>query len=303
MFVSIIICTRNRKEELLRICRSISPQSYTNYEIVIVDSSNKEKTEKSEIEELIAGTNNIVFINSEPGLTKQRNIGLNAANGDLFFFFDDDMILEENFLEEMVKVYQSNHDYYGGMGAFTDFKPPRLKHRFKKLVKNFFLLQQDYGNGKFHKSGFPQHPFGKEVFMETEVIGGAMMSFRREVFEEFKFDEHFSAYSYMEDVDISRRVSNKYKLFYNPKARAEHRHGEGGRGNYFENRRMYIYNHRYLFERNFPQTMSNQIAHKWSILGLYAFAVISLNQPLLSFKAYSKGLKDYREAKRKQFQV
>ncbi|WP_273276742.1 glycosyltransferase family 2 protein [Maribacter polysiphoniae] len=297
MLVSIILCTRNRKEMLRRICNSIAPQTYSNYELIVVDSSDTNKTTKSDLEEIFGDNQAINIIYSEPGLTIQRNIGLKAVTGDWFIFFDDDMILEDDFLFEMNKVFEENKDYYGGMGAFSNIKEQTFKNKIYNSFLRFFMLRSSYGDGKFRKSGFPNFPFGRKVFMETEVLGGAMMAYRKEIINEFDFDEHFSNYSYMEDVDFSRRVSQKYKLFYNPKARAEHRHAVGGRGNYFENRRMYMYNHRYLFEKNFPQNTSNKLAHQWSILGLYIYALYNLNKnALIAIKAYNKGLKDYRKA-------
>ncbi len=293
LHISIIICTRNRREMLFRICNSIAPQTYSNYELVIVDSSSKDKITKPDLEELFGTSKPINIIYSEPGLTRQRNIGIKAAKGDWFIFFDDDMILEKDFLYEMNKVFDKDKDFYGGMGAFSNIKAATLKEKIYNIILRFFMLRNFYGDGKFQKSGFPNFAFGNKVFMETEVLGGAMMAYRKEIFKEFLFDEHFSNYSYMEDVDFSRRVSKKYKLFYNPKARAEHRHAVGGRGNYFENRRMYMYNHRYLFEKNFPQKFSNKLAHRWSIVGLYVFALWDKGTAT-AIKAYNKGLKDYR---------
>ncbi len=296
--VSIIICTRNRKEILLRICRSIVPQTYTNYEIVIVDSSDKNKITREDLENIFGKTTMMNIIYSEPGLTKQRNIGIKAAQGDLFFFFDDDLILEDGFLYEMVLVFKDNKQYFGGMGAMSDIKDASFKTKVFNLILRFFLLRHIYGNGKFQKSGFPGFPHGRKEFLETEILSGGITAYRKEVFDTLKFDEHFAAYSYMEDVDFSRRVSKKYKLFYNPKARAEHRHAEGGRGNYFENRRMYIYNHRYIFEKNFPQNISTKLAHLWSIIGLYFFAFWDLDKTVLAIKGYTQGLKDYKTAKK-----
>ena len=167
MLISIIICTRNRKKELLRICKSISTQSLINYELIIVDSSDKNKIEETDIQNLFNKTNPINIIYSKPGLTRQRNIGLKAATGELFFFFDDDLILEDNFLYEMVKVFNENKDYYGGMGAFNNMADISTKDKIKKIIKRLFLLQQDYGNGKFQKSGFPRHPYGRNNFLES----------------------------------------------------------------------------------------------------------------------------------------
>lgn len=282
---------------MLRICKSLATQTYTAYELVIVDSSDTDKITQAEIEELGNIKNETRIIYSEPGLTRQRNIGIEEAKGELYFFFDDDLILENDFVEEMVKVFEENPQYYGGMGAFSNVPDRTFKDKIYNGILKFFLLRNSNGNGKFQKSGFPNFPHGREVLLETEVSIGGITAYRKEVFDNLKFDEYFSDYSYMEDLDFSRRVSKKYKLFYNPKARAEHRHASGGRGNYFENRRMYIFNHRYLFEKNFPQKISYKLAHMWSIVGLYVFALWSMNTAMTTIKAYTAGLRDYGKSK------
>ena len=42
------------------------------------------------------------------------------------------------------------------------------------------------------------------------------MAFRRNVLDEFRFDEQFKGYSFMEDCDISYGVSRKYKVMFTP---------------------------------------------------------------------------------------
>ena len=209
---------------------------------------------------------------------------------------------EENyFIEALSENYNvlisDNPDYMGGMGAFVGMPEHSLKEKVATLIRGFFLLQHSYGDWKFQKSGFPRHPYGINHFMEVEVLGGCFMSYRREILGEFSFDENMTGYAYMEDVDFSRRVSYKYKLFYNPEANLEHRYAVGGRGNIRYNRSMYMLHHRYLFFKNFYiRNRLFVIPHWWSILGLIIYSLIFESKEAI--KGYIDGLKEFKRRKR-----
>jgi len=304
---SVVLCTRNRVEETIRFCKSLFVQTEPTEELVIVDSSDMPMDKNREFMAFLlqnAGATSINYVHSDPGLTKQRNIGVAASHGDIIYFFDDDIILEPNFLQIMNNSFRRHPDYMGGMGEMKDLARPGLStiERFLRAADNIygylFLLTLDNGDGKFHKSGLPRYPHGTTGFREVEDLNGGLTGYRRVVFDEFQFDERLTGYSYMEDVDFSRRVSYKYRLFYNPEAKVEHRVGAGGRGERRRNREMFILNHQYLFYKNFyPRNRLYAICHYWSILGLFFHSLLLARFDEL--RGYLEGLGEFRK-KRKE---
>ena len=299
MKTSVILCTKNRVNEVIRFTQSLYNQIELPDEFIIVDSSDEPlNSNKKFIDFLEKRENKIDFyyIHSKPGLTKQRNIGIREATGDTIYFFDDDVILEQDFLQKMNKTFNDNPDYVGGMGTFIGMPKLSTIGLLINLFKRFFLLQHDYGNGKFQKSGFPRHSYGTNKFKEVEVLGGGLTGYRKEVFYDFAFDENLTGYSYMEDLDFSRRVSYKYKLFFNPEAKVEHRHAEGGRGNISDRRKMYMVNHRYFSFKNFYSRNKLFIVfHWWSILGLIIYSLVFESKE--ATKGYLEGLKEFKKRK------
>ena len=99
---SVIICTRNRLKDLLVALQSICMQTVLPDEIIIVDSSDiaisKENFPKI----------NLIYKHTSPGLTKQRNEAIDLASGEILYFFDDDVELEPNYIEEMQKIFEKN---------------------------------------------------------------------------------------------------------------------------------------------------------------------------------------------------
>lgn len=293
MKTSVILVTKNRMDEVIRFTQSLYNQIELPDEFIIVDSSDAPlNSNKKFVNALRRKPEKIDFhvIHSECGLPAGRNIGVKESSGDIIYFFDDDVILEPDYVQIMNKTFNDNPDYMGGMGAFLKLPEQTFRGKIGNLIRGFFLLQRDHGNGKFQKSGFPRHPYGINSFMEVEVLGGCFMSYRRDVFREFSFDENLEGSITMEDVDFSRRVSYKYKLFYNPQAKLEHRHAVSGRGNIRENSKRYLTCHRYLFCKNFPsKSKLSIIPHWWSILGLIIYSLIGVSKE--TTKGYVDGLK------------
>lgn len=302
MRTSVIVSTKNRVNEVIRFTKSLFNQIELPDELIFVDSSDVPmKSNKNFINFLAEwqGEIEIRHIYSEVGLTKQRNVGIKKATGDIIYFFDDDTILEPDCLQIMNKTFNENPDYMGGMGAIIGMPEQSFKGMIVNLFRRFFLLQHDYSNGKFQISGFPRHPYGINKFMEVDVLGGCGMVYRKEIFKEFKFDENLTGYSYMEDADLSRRVSYRNKLFYNPKAKLEHRRAVGGRGNIRNKRKMYMVSHRYLFFKNFYRKNKLYIiSHWWSIFGLIVNSFIFESKE--ARKGYLDGLKEFKR-RRKEF--
>jgi glycosyltransferase involved in cell wall biosynthesis len=86
--VSCIIPTKNRPFLVTRAIQSVLGQSYHNIEIIVIDDSTNDETQKA----LTSLGGQIRYIKNERsrGAPYSRNIGLNEARGDAVTFLDDD---------------------------------------------------------------------------------------------------------------------------------------------------------------------------------------------------------------------
>lgn len=104
MKVSIIVCTRNRCEDLRltlqAIGRLVVPEDFT-CELLVVDNSSEDGT--AEMVRSLLKSNMPIRYFFEPRLGKSnaQNRGLAEANGDIFLFTDDDVRPGENWVEGM----------------------------------------------------------------------------------------------------------------------------------------------------------------------------------------------------------
>lgn len=288
---SVIICTRNRINDLCNTLDSLSKQSCQPDQLVIVDSSD-EPVKSNQLftmcwdQETFPQTD-LIYCVTKPGLTYQRNRGIEQATGEIIYFFDDDVLLEPDYLAVMQDTFYNNPAYAGGMGSITNM--PQKDVGFWRVLKHIFLLHRDYSHGFFTASGMPTHAYGLKTFKNVCVLGGCCMAFRASVLKKHGFDENLSGYAYMEDCDISCRVSRDAPLFYNPAAQLKHLNSPLARDKIVDNRAMFIKNYRYLFFKNiYPHNRLKIVAHWWSILGLFLEALLQRNGRYL--RGYIKGL-------------
>lgn len=84
-----------------RLLKSIFNQTYRNFEVIVVDNFSKDKTLE------ICKRFPVTFIQAKSTISEADNIGLEMAEGEYFLFLDSDMELPPLFLEECVRIIQS----------------------------------------------------------------------------------------------------------------------------------------------------------------------------------------------------
>jgi GT2 family glycosyltransferase len=227
--IAFVVATKDRPEELRRLWRSLRSQSRVPDEVVIVDASARPST-------LVgpqAGPPVLRYIRTAvASATRQRNIGLDSVRpeADLVGFLDDDAVLEEGAVEEMLRFWESASAKVGG-AAFNMANHPRLDlPAFKRtrLAESLGLYARR--RGAVTASGF-QTMVGPLARTEwTDWLPSGASVWRREVVRDFRFDEWFDGYSYLEDLDFSYRVGKSFKLAVVVGARYRHLQAPGGRG-------------------------------------------------------------------------
>lgn len=93
---SLLLCTLNRPDLVEKCLESIFKQTYTNFEVIIVDQSLDDKTEKV-CNKYIDNRIHYYKVNFK-GLSKARNFGLKFAHGQYISLCDDDAIYSPGYL-------------------------------------------------------------------------------------------------------------------------------------------------------------------------------------------------------------
>ena len=110
MFMSLIICTRNRALQLKECLNEIAVASVPpcEFEIVLVDNGSEDLTGSIITDFKNASSLNVTLVNcAKIGLSAARNAGISASKGDWLLFTDDDCYVERAFFVNFFKFVQS----------------------------------------------------------------------------------------------------------------------------------------------------------------------------------------------------
>jgi glucosyl-dolichyl phosphate glucuronosyltransferase len=135
--VSVIIPTKNRPSELQRAVRSVLAQTVEHLSLVIVDQSPDNESVRLVKSEVTAAERsrgllwNLNYIHDTriSGGAMARNRAMKVADGDIWLFLDDDVILEKDFVEQLLAVYRDYPEASGVSGIITNYSRPPLAFR------------------------------------------------------------------------------------------------------------------------------------------------------------------------------
>lgn len=142
---------------------------------------------------------------------------------DYHVVINPDILLKEDVISELA-LFASQDKTVGLLSPQIRFEDGRLQMLAKRNPTVRYL-----GNHWFHKGDEPNRIMTEYCMLDMpddepfEITNatGCFMFFRTSVFMELGgFDERF--FMYLEDCDIARRVSQKYKALFYPKATVYH---------------------------------------------------------------------------------
>lgn len=185
-YFSIIVPVYNRVDEVRDLLDSLSQQTSSDFEVVIVEDGSsvrcdgvvKEYSEKISIQ---------YFYKENEGRSIARNYGLERANGEYFLFFDSDCVIPPEYIATLKFALDANYtDCFGG--------PDSAHSSFTDTQKAI-----NYSMTSFLTTGGIR---GGKVQLEKFVPRTFNMGYSRKVWEKVGgFREMFS-----EDIDMSTRI-------------------------------------------------------------------------------------------------
>ncbi len=187
--ISIIIPVYN-VEKYLRVCLdSVINQSYSDYEVILVDDGSTDSS-PSICDEYCSKDSRFQVIHQENmGLASARNTGIRAAKGQYIYFIDSDDCIHPDLLKIMVSAAESYDanlvqvDLSSVPEDFTkynEYQIPELEN-WKDYCTKYDTIQSLYNLDKDDKSR------GKDIRLTTTVVWTKL--YRRSAFKDFLFPE------------------------------------------------------------------------------------------------------------------
>ena len=127
--VSVLICTYNRASFLSKLLQSLVEQQFEGkHEIVIVDNNSTDDT-RAVAEQWMSRASADLQIRyvfaAQQGLSYARNVGVEAATGDVVAFVDDDAVVEKDWLQRVIdNMADQSFACVGGMVIPAWSEPP-----------------------------------------------------------------------------------------------------------------------------------------------------------------------------------
>lgn len=179
--ISIIIPTYNRQNVIEECIASVNSQSYSNYEIIIIEDGSTDNT--LQVCKKLAENNPKIrlFEGEHKGVSAARNKGLDEAKGEFVFFLDSDDVIHPLLLESLVNGFKTTDASISATKIITISE--KYWHKVNELIsKNSTLGEITYKN---HEETL-KAVFTSDTQTPLNVIGGVMM--KRELIGETRFN-------------------------------------------------------------------------------------------------------------------
>ena len=199
--VSVLICTRNRAEELQVCLAALLPrvQDFSDVEVVVVDNGSTDDTK--EIVDAIGNYPVRYIVEPIAGLCQARNRGRLEARGSVLAYIDDDVIVGDEWIRRIRQHFvEKKSDCLGGRVTAT--LDGDLPFQMDESMLWFFQATS-YGD-RPRELTYPEHPIGCNMAFFTNVfdaVGGFNTALRL----------------YGDETDFFRRVEVKgFNVMYDP---------------------------------------------------------------------------------------
>jgi GT2 family glycosyltransferase/SAM-dependent methyltransferase len=217
--VAVVVCTRNRPEQLRRCLRSLAELSLAPDEIVVVDNA----SDGDATREVAAEAGVTYVLEPRLGLSNARNTGIASTTSDLVAFTDDDVVVHPEWLSRLLGGFRSE----SVMSVTGLVLPASLESEAERVFEDVV--------GGFGR-GFRELEFGPEWIQRRRrhtaavwrIGAGASVAFRRSAFDRVGgFDARLGAGAAgcSEDSELwYRLLAGGWRCRYEPSAVVHHYH-------------------------------------------------------------------------------
>lgn len=264
--ISVVIATKNRRADLLETTAAIMDQARSPNELIVVDQSDSDECGRH-LKALLGRTPPFPLIyiwdRAIIGLPMARNRGFKASAGDLICYLDDDTTPAKDYLAQVERGFACFPEWGGLSGRFTQNEQLPVARRLGRCLFRLGIFRDE--RMRLGRIDSPR---------EIRLMCGAACSFRREVLEQYQFDECLTGYALGEDVEFCLRAGRVFRFGAYPGAQWHHRRSSVGRLSPAEIRDMARASAAYL-RRLHRRHAGDDLAYIWLSIGLKLDQVLS----------------------------
>lgn len=199
MRISIIIPIYNAEETIERCLDSFLAQTFTNYEVILVDDGSKDKSGEICKNYAKRDFHFSYYFKGNEGVSSARNEGLRQCKGEIIGFCDADDIVHPQLLEIVNKIFTINNYDLVIVGFVKMFESEVKDYRWSIIQDNL------------HTIDYSVREITKKVIADESIMGSVWNKYwRRELLENKNFE---LSLSYCEDMHfIINILSNNQEI-------------------------------------------------------------------------------------------
>jgi len=203
--VSIIIVNWNAKKFLKECIESLLSQSFTDYEIILVDNVSSDDSVSFVTENFPQVK--IIQNNDNVGFAEGNNIGIKNSTGKIIVLFNPDVVADKKWLSILVDTLQSSEK----IAAVTG----KMYYLGDKYGKDAVFCTWSKINPYSAK---PTNFYENEPLAKVDYLSGAAMVVKRDVLDKIGLMDS-DYFLYFEETDLcARMIRAGYDLMYIPSA-------------------------------------------------------------------------------------
>lgn len=198
--LSIVLPVYNKEMYIQRCIQSILQQSYTDFELIIINDGSTDHSEK-EIQKSTRNDNRVkIYQYKNSGVSIARNHGIEHAKGKYLLFIDADDWIEEHYLETIIKQLTTEADIYiWGITKDKDNNTqekviPTIQGKYNQLDFLRLFIDEQYN----HKEGL--YGYIPNKLVKTSIIKEHNIQFNPTLRKLEDYDFYLSCYAHCQTV-------------------------------------------------------------------------------------------------------
>lgn len=227
----LVVCTKDRPEELIRLLKSVSESDAAPLFLVIVDSSTQKRLDTCAFKDLGFRGNQLHYLTTSAGLPMQRQVAINYIESlmrseeiEIVNFLDDDITIPDNYFSICKQLFEKYATTIG-FGAYDMNMAKARNKTIRGKFENFLGLR----GGNVLINGIASVPKNISNLRAVRWFPGHSMSFRINVLLKTGFNPMPQMYG--EDLETCLRLEPSGKLSVHPEFYTYHWPSTLGRDN------------------------------------------------------------------------
>lgn len=216
--VSFVIVNWNGRELLADCLQSIQAQSFTDFEVIVVDNGSTDGSREF-LDQRYSAVKTIL-LDSNHGFAEPNNLAFQQANGEFIATVNNDVTLDSRWLESLVEALRRDPVCFAAQGKI-------VRADNQEMIDTCGLGMRPCGAARnlAHNRAASSITAKRQIFSAS--AGAAL--YRKSMLQELRyFDERY--FAYYEDLDLGWRARKKgWSAWLIPEAIALHKiHGTSG---------------------------------------------------------------------------